>query len=152
MSVTIEPISTATIPGPAPGIDPVAGSPSSAAPTQADPTRVLTQVDRATDTSGSSTATFGAALAAAASERSVQLSGHAVRRLEQRNIGLQDEQLDRLQKAMQTLDRRGSRQSLVMLDQVAYVVHVPSHTVVTAVAPEEGKENVFTQIDSVVIA
>jgi hypothetical protein len=53
---------------------------------------------------------------------------------------------------MDTLSQRGSRQSLVMLDQVAYVVHVPSHTVVTAVQPDESKERVFTQIDSVLIA
>jgi flagellar operon protein len=82
----------------------------------------------------------------------MQLSGHALKRLEQRQIGLADDQLDRLRKAMDTLASRGSRQSLVMLDQVAYVVHVPSSTVVTAVAPDAGKESVFTQIDSVVIA
>ncbi|HEX8939076.1 MAG TPA: hypothetical protein VF763_02845 [Candidatus Limnocylindrales bacterium] len=97
-------------------------------------------------------APFAEALASAAQERSVQLSGHALRRLEQRHIDLQSDQLDRLQRAMETLSQRGSRQSLVMLDQVAYVVHVPSHTVLTAVEPEGGKENVFTRIDSVVIA
>jgi flagellar operon protein len=75
-----------------------------------------------------------------------------MKRLEQRRIGLDDGQLDRLRKAMDTLAGRGGRQSLVMLDQVAYVVDVPSNTVVTAVAPDAGKESVFTQIDSVVIA
>jgi hypothetical protein len=54
---------------------------------------------------------------------------------------------------MDTLSQRGSRgQSLVMLDNYAYVVHAPSHTVVTAVEPNQSKERVFTQIDSVVIA
>ena len=53
---------------------------------------------------------------------------------------------------MGTLARRGARQSVVMLDQVAYVVHVPSQTVVTAMQPEDRKEVVFTKIDSVVIA
>ncbi len=75
-----------------------------------------------------------------------------MKRVEQRQIPMQEDQLDRLQKAMDTLSQRGSRQSLVMLDQYAYVVHVPSHTVVTAVEPNESKERVFTQIDSVVIA
>jgi flagellar operon protein len=95
---------------------------------------------------------FAEELAAAGRERSLHLSGHALRRLEQRQIDLGDEQLDRLQRAMDTLASKGGRQSLVMLDQVAYVVHVPSHTVVTAVAPDDSKESVFTQIDSVVIA
>lgn len=96
--------------------------------------------------------TFRDTLAAAADERSLQFSEHAARRVEQRQIPIDGEQLDRLSKAMDTLSQRGSRQSLVMLDQYAYVVHVPSHTVVTAVEPDQSKERVFTQIDSVVIA
>ena len=75
-----------------------------------------------------------------------------MKRVEQRQIPMDGGQLDRLGKAMDTLSQRGSRgQSLVMLDQYAYVVHPPSHTVVTAVEPNESKERVFTQIDSVVI-
>jgi flagellar operon protein len=94
---------------------------------------------------------FRDALSAAADERSLQFSEHAMKRVEQRQIPMDGGQLDRLSKAMDTLSQRGSRQSLVMLDQYAYVVHPPSHTVVTAVEPNESKERVFTQIDSVVI-
>lgn len=94
---------------------------------------------------------FRDALTAAADERSLQFSEHALKRVDQRQIPLDGGQLDRLSKAMDTLSQRGSRQSLVMLDQVAYVVHVPSHTVVTAVQPDENKDRVFTQIDSVII-
>ena len=97
-------------------------------------------------------ADFRDALSAAANERSLQFSEHALKRVDQRQIPLAGDQLDRLQKAMDTLSQRGSRQSLVMLDQTAYVVHVPSHTVVTAVGSDQSKERVFTQIDSVVIA
>jgi flagellar operon protein len=95
---------------------------------------------------------FRDALSAAADEHSLQFSEHALKRVEQRQIPMQGDQMDRLSKAMDTLSQRGSRQSLVMLDQYAYVVHVPSHTVVTAVEPDQSKERVFTQIDSVVIA
>ena len=95
---------------------------------------------------------FRDALAAAADEHSLQFSQHALKRVEQRQIPMQGDQMDRLSKAMDTLSQRGSKQSLVMLDQYAYVVHPPSHTVVTAVEPDQSKETVFTQIDSVVIA
>jgi flagellar operon protein len=95
---------------------------------------------------------FADELAAAGRDHSVTLSSHAMQRLGQRGIDLQDDQLERLGRAMDTLASRGGRQSIVMLDQVAYVVHVPSHTVVTAVAPDERKEAIFTQIDSVAIA
>jgi flagellar operon protein len=100
-------------------------------------------------TGGSS---FRDALSAAADEHSLSFSEHAMKRVEQRQIPMQGDQMDRLSKAMDTLSQRGSKQSLVMLDQYAYVVHVPSHTVVTAVEPDQSKERVFTQIDSVVIA
>ena len=95
---------------------------------------------------------FRDALSAAADEHSLSFSEHAMKRVEQRQIPMEGDQMDRLSKAMDTLSQRGSRQSLVMLDQYAYVVHVPSHTVVTAVEPDQSKERVFTQIDSVVIA
>ena len=95
---------------------------------------------------------FAKALLAAAEDRSVHLSGHALRRLEQRNIDLGPSQLDRLSSAFEQLAGKGGRQSLVMLDSIAYVVHVPSKTVVTAVAPDDEHDAVFTQIDSVAIA
>jgi flagellar operon protein len=95
---------------------------------------------------------FRDALTAAADERSLHLSEHALKRVEQRQIPLAGEQLDRLSSALDQLSQRGSRQSLVMLDQYAYVVNAPSRTVVTAVDPAQSKDRVFTQIDSVVIA
>jgi flagellar operon protein len=95
---------------------------------------------------------FATALSAAAEDRSLHLSGHALRRLEQRHIDLGPSQLDRLSSAFEQLAGKGGRQSLVMLDSIAYVVHVPSKTVVTAVAPDDQHDSVFTQIDSVAIA
>jgi flagellar operon protein len=95
---------------------------------------------------------FRDALSAAADERSLHISEHAMKRVEQRQIPLAGEQLDRLSGALDQLSQRGSRQSLVMLDQYAYVVNAPSRTVVTAVDSNQSKDKVFTQIDSVVIA
>jgi flagellar operon protein len=95
---------------------------------------------------------FRDTLTAAADERSLHLSEHALKRVEQRQIPLAGEQLDRLSSALDQLSQRGSRQSLVMLDQYAYVVNAPSRTVVTAVDSNQSKDKVFTQIDSVVIA
>lgn len=117
-------------------------------------TPASSQPDRPTSGAPPSDASqsFRDALSAAADEHSFQFSQHALRRVEQRQIPMQEDQLGRLSKAMDTLSQRGSKQSLVMLDQYAYVVHPPSHTVVTAVEPDQSKETVFTQIDSVVIA
>jgi flagellar operon protein len=98
-------------------------------------------------------ASFADTLSAAANGNDVHLSSHALRRIEQRGIDLGQPEFDRLNGAFAQLAGKGGRQSLVLVDQVAYVVHVPSKTVVTAVAPDERNDsNVFTRIDSVVIA
>lgn len=100
--------------------------------------------------SGSAPGSFEDALRDAAG--SVGISRHAARRLEERGIELQDDQRARLRQAMDTLAGKGGHTSLVMLGGVAYVVDVPSQRVVTAVKAGEGKEAVFTKIDSVVVA
>ena len=47
---------------------------------------------------------------------------------------------------------KGSRNSLVLVDQNAFVVSVPNRTVITAVDRSHMKEQVFTNIDSALIA
>jgi len=47
---------------------------------------------------------------------------------------------------------KGSRDSLVLVDGTAFVVSVSNRTVITAVGSEQMKDNVFTNIDSAVIA
>ncbi len=101
-------------------------------------------------TTGPPVSTFEDELANVA--RPVHISRHAQNRLERRNIDLRPDDLARLRGAVEALARKGAHQSVVMLDQLALVVNVPSATVVTAVQPRSGKESVFTSIDSVVIA
>ena len=47
---------------------------------------------------------------------------------------------------------RGARDSLVLLDELALVVSVRNHTVITAMDESSRRDHVFTNIDSVVIA
>ncbi len=93
-----------------------------------------------------------AATLAAEERRSIQWSAHASHRLERRAIDLDAAQLDRLERAVELASARGGRSSVVWLDRIAYIVDVPSGTVITAVRPDQGREAVFTNIDSVVIA
>jgi len=48
--------------------------------------------------------------------------------------------------------RKGSKDSLVLIDDIAFVVNVRNRTVITAVNSNELKENVFTNIDGAVFA
>ncbi len=61
-------------------------------------------------------------------------------------------QLARVEQALVTLKAKGSRTSVVMLDDAALVVSVPQSTVVTVVDREQLREQVFTNIDSAVFA
>ena len=102
-------------------------------------------------------AVFGRLLAdrlAAGTGRADQLrfSGHAVDRVKQRGIDLGPEQLARLEDGVNRAAAKGGRDALVLVDRTAFVVSVRNRTVVTAVDSEHMKEQVFTNIDSAVIA
>jgi flagellar operon protein len=83
---------------------------------------------------------------------SVSFSRHALERLQRRGIEPSEQQLGRLGDGVDRAAGKGSRSSVVLVDGTAYVVAVPKRTVVTAVDPEHMREQVFTNIDSAVIA
>lgn len=80
----------------------------------------------------------------------IKFSGHAQKRLEARNIQLSQDDLTRIQTAVQKAEMKGSRDSLVMMNDTAFVVNVPNKTVVTTMQVNNENENIFTNIDSVV--
>jgi flagellar operon protein len=82
----------------------------------------------------------------------VQLSRHAQKRVDRRDLNLDRGRLDRLDNAITRAAEKGAKNSVVMLDDLAVVVDVQQRTVVTAMQREGGRERVFTNIDSVVIA
>ena len=60
-------------------------------------------------------------------------SGHAARRMEQRGVQLDNERMRRLETAVGRAEAKGSRDSLILLDDLALVVSIQNRTVVTAV-------------------
>ena len=82
----------------------------------------------------------------------LRFSQHAQSRMESRGIQLAPEQMARVEQAVAQLDAKGGRDSLVLIDQTAMVVSVKNHTVVTVVDQNSLKDNVFTNIDSAIIA
>jgi flagellar operon protein len=79
-------------------------------------------------------------------------SRHALERLRQRGINLDQPTLGRLTDGVQRAAGKGSRDSVVFVDNTAYVVSVTNNTVITAVPSEHMRQHVFTNIDSAVIA
>jgi len=82
----------------------------------------------------------------------VKISKHAAQRLSDRNIELSDSQIDRLNAGTKKAGAKGINESLVLIDQLAFIVNVKNNTVITAMDQTESKENVFTNIDGAVIA
>lgn len=81
----------------------------------------------------------------------VTFTGHAMKRLEDRNINFDEGALARLEEAIDRAGAKGSRESLILDGDAAYVVNIQKRTVITAVDQLELRDRVFTQIDSTVL-
>lgn len=81
----------------------------------------------------------------------IKFSKHAELRLKARNINLTIEQKEKISTAVEKAELKGVRDSLVLMDNMAFVVNVRNKTVITAANSSELKENVFTNIDGAVI-
>jgi flagellar operon protein len=82
--------------------------------------------------------------------REVKFSKHATERLDDRDITITDEQMQRLNNGVKQAETKGINESLVMVDDIAFIVNVKNNTVVTAVTGDDSK--VFSNIDGAVIA
>lgn len=85
------------------------------------------------------------------SEHSIKVSGHASKRLLERNISLNQNDMKALSKAMDKADAKGAKDSLMLYKDIAFIASIRNRTLVTAIDPQDSEENVFTNIDSAVI-
>lgn len=81
----------------------------------------------------------------------LKFSKHAAERLANRNIKLSENQLERLSDGAYRAGQKGIKDSLVIVDELAFIVNVPNRTVVTAMDSTQTNENVFTNINGAVI-
>jgi len=82
----------------------------------------------------------------------LKFSAHASARLKSRNIEVTPDIMGKLEKAVAGAEGKGARDSLIIVKDLAFIVNVPNKTVITAMDGESVKDNVFTNIDSTVIA
>lgn len=93
----------------------------------------------------------GASFAEILSRESLKFSRHAQERIAKREISLSAGHLERIHTAVEKAAAKGARDSLILMDNLAFVVSVKNRTVVTAVDEANLRGNVFTNIDSAVI-
>ncbi|HBV84704.1 MAG: flagellar protein [Lachnospiraceae bacterium] len=84
-------------------------------------------------------------------KEAVKFSKHAANRLNDRKIELTEKQLERLNDGTKKAGQKGIRDSLVLVDQLAFIVNTKSNTVITAMDQTEADENIYTNIDGAVI-
>ena len=82
----------------------------------------------------------------------LKFSAHAATRIKSRNIDLTPEIMKKLETAVSGAATKGAKDSLVLMKNLAFIVNIPNRTVITAMDGESIKDNVFTNIDSTVIA
>jgi len=87
-----------------------------------------------------------------ATEIGLSFSKHALNRLQERGIPFDIKSVEKLDGAINKAAKKGSRESLIISDEAAYIVNVPKRKVITAMDKAQMQENVFTNIDSTVIA
>jgi len=85
-------------------------------------------------------------------QANIKFSNHAQKRLETRSIEMDQNSMNRLSSAVDKAQAHGAKESLVLMDDLAFVVNVRDRMVVTTVDMNRRKEGVFTQIDTVVFA
>ncbi|MFZ5434417.1 MAG: TIGR02530 family flagellar biosynthesis protein [Calditrichota bacterium] len=108
--------------------------------------------EQTTPTKTSQSGTFNDVLQSELNQgQTLTFSAHAQSRLLSRQIQLTPPQMERLQKGVQDAAQKGAKESLVVMDHLAFIVSVANRTVVTAVDGAAKNGNVFTQIDSAVI-
>ncbi len=86
-----------------------------------------------------------------ASQSSINVSKHAVKRIDDRGLNLSEADAQRFIRAVEKLRQKGSREALVLMGEKAFVVSVKNGTVVTALSGSDIEGRVFTNIDSAIV-
>ena len=88
----------------------------------------------------------------AGKEQDIKFSSHAEKRIQSRNIDMSPDVMNRLQNALGKAREKGANETLMVFENFSLVVSVKNSTVITAVDRAGMQDNVFTNIDSAVIA
>ncbi|WP_010282424.1 TIGR02530 family flagellar biosynthesis protein [Bacillus timonensis] len=84
-------------------------------------------------------------------ETSLVISKHAQKRLDERNISIQDSKWKEIQMKISEAKTKGIRDSLVVTNNAALIVNVPNNTVITAMNRDEANSQIFTNINGTII-
>ena len=84
-------------------------------------------------------------------DNALNFSKHAVKRLDERGVALDNQLLNNLEQAGEEARSKGARDVAVIGSQGVFIVNVPNNVVVTTITQEDMKNRIFTNIDSAVL-
>jgi len=84
--------------------------------------------------------------------QNLKFSKHALERLEERKIELTIQEVDKISNAITKAATKGIKETLIIMDNKAFIASVPNRTVITAATYNQLKDNVFTNIDGAIFA
>lgn len=86
-----------------------------------------------------------------AAQKGVKFSQHAVERMRERGIEVTPELVEKISHGVNKAQAKGSKESLFLIDDQAFVISVKNQTVITAMEREDMQEQMITNIDSAVL-
>ncbi|WP_425449187.1 TIGR02530 family flagellar biosynthesis protein [Dethiothermospora halolimnae] len=81
----------------------------------------------------------------------IKFSKHAKERMTTRNIKLTEDQIIRLENAMDKAENKGIKEALILIDKKAFIASVENKTIITTANHSDMKEKIFTNIDGAII-
>ncbi|WP_255547768.1 TIGR02530 family flagellar biosynthesis protein [Crassaminicella indica] len=83
--------------------------------------------------------------------KDVKFSKHAKERMQSRNIEINNQEMNKINEALNKAKQKGIKETLILMNNKAFVASVKNRTIITVATDEQLKENIFTNIDGAVI-
>ena len=77
------------------------------------------------------------------------ISSHASERL--KNIKFTSNDYEKIQNGFNIADKKGAKNTLMLYKDVALIASIKNKTIITAIEKGRAKDNIFTNVDSVII-
>lgn len=82
-------------------------------------------------------------------DNKLNISAHAQQRMRERNIKLEESDMNVLKDAISDLEKRGAKESLMLYKDMAFIASIRNRTIITTMNNNE--MNIVTNIDSTII-
>ncbi|MFD2657198.1 TIGR02530 family flagellar biosynthesis protein [Gracilibacillus thailandensis] len=84
-------------------------------------------------------------------QQKIEISKHASDRMTQRNIHLSDADWNKMNEKLDQAKDKGVKESLVIMDEAAFIVNAESKKVITALDKSELSSKIFTNINGTIV-